>query len=1029
VATSSKQKFTKTLNEKLKSKTKNSDNDNLNFEDELGLDEDLNIDNFLDEGDEREPTTSEVSKELAKEAGVAFTKKLAQNIALKNLPSDFTYNYYEAKDYVDVITKNIVVAKDKLNKSLVSLAKEVKNVLPKQIKALDEYIERNSEEKIKQLTQEEQQNIAISSSIENIFNKQLEVQKSFQARVEAQREVESKTNITIQQQNLNVLSSIEENTSRQTAFTLQVAQEYYKKSLELQFRSYFVQANTLDTIRQYYKGFSAQLDAIVKNTALPEITKIRQSEQLKQTFYQETSKEIYERFFNKQEYVKKLKENFTNYIQSKVDSLVNVVDNITYTVSSAALAKAGAAGFGAAAGPSLASSIAAQMAGSYIADKVTDKVDEKIPSFFKEKIKNNKYLVTALNKLGMIASSPSTILEETKEKLQTSLENTDTDSITGRVKSFFLNQLSDALNVITPQSPEAQIKQTPKILSLNQPAIFDNKVYASITEVIPLYLAKILKENTELKELFRIKYFKNKAPQLSAKELTYDYTTSSLTTQEEALANAEKELFNEYNKIDINSKRKAFEINQKLLSISSLDSKTKKTLKSSEFRESLSQILKKAVEENENVKLQDIIEGKSKAVQDIASRDPKIKEALLTLKKIEIDEKTTKSVDEQIEDISKIYPINTVKDILVKLASIVGEELTNTSDKIVQVIARVFSDYIIKERKDVTLQSIAKLQAFKYLTKEDFSNSDIRQTVYELSSIASNIVSSKDIAKVSTAEFLVASLNASLKDNVTLSPKVFETINKIIPKLQQIGELNTTNLVQGKLGIYKIDYVDMEELTSKYNKTNEFFTDSTAQESFFSSFNTYMKQNFAATTKEMKNISASSSFKQNLSAVSSTVKALFTDIKEVIAGYYSEASKSFDIVEKELNEATNTSVTKLQELFSKACDNVNAKLSSAKSSILKDIEAKEALILELKSKNTLQDSEVISKSIELTQKELEQLRKELEIIIKLQALVTELKLNVSSNTSSSIDTFKEYLRANLSAINTKLEQLLKEAKS
>ena len=1028
MATSSKQKFTKTLNEKLKSKTKNSDNDNLNFEDELGLDEDLNIDNFLDEGDEREPATSEVSKKLAKEAGVAFAKKLAQNIALKNLPSDFTYNYYEAKDYVDVITKNIVVAKDKLNKSLVSLAKEVKNILPKQIKALDEYIERNSEEKIKQLTQEEQQNIAISSSIESIFNKQLEVQKSFQARVEAQKEVESKTNITIQQENLNVLSSIEENTSRQTAFTLQVAQEYYKKSLELQFRSYFVQANTLDTIRQYYKGFSAQLDAIVKNTALPEITKIRQSEQLKQTFYQETSKEIYERFFNKQEYVKKLKENFTNYIQSKVDSLVNVVDNITYAVSSAALAKAGGADFGTAAGSSTALSIAAQMAGSYIADKVTDKVDEKIPSFFKEKIKNNKYLITALNKLGTIASSPSTILEETKEKLQTSLENTDTDSIAGRVKSFFLNQLSDALNVITPQSPEAQIKQTPKILSLNQPAIFDNKVYASITEVIPLYLAKILKENTELKELFRIKYFKNKAPQLSAKELTYDYTTSSLTTQEEALANAEKELFNEYNRIDINSKRKAFEINQKLLSISSLDSKTKKTLKSSEFRESLSQILKKAVEENENVKLQDIIEGKSKAVQDIASRDPKIKEALLTLKKIEIDEKTTKSIDEQIEDISKIYPISTVKDILVKLASIVGEELT-TSDKIVQVIARVFSDYIIKERKDVTLQSIAKLQAFKYLTKEDFSNSDIRQTVYELSSIASNIVSSKDIAKVSTAGFLVASLNASLKDNITLSPKVFETINKIIPKLQQIGELNTTNLVQGKLGIYKIDYVDMAELTSKYNKTNEFFTDSTAQESFFSSFNTYMKQNFAATTKEMKNISASSSFKQNLSAVSSTVKALFTDIKEVIAGYYSEASKSFDIVEKELNEATNTSVTKLQELFSKACDNVNANLSSAKSSILKDIEAKEALILELKSKNTLQDSEVISKSIELTQKELEQLRKELEIIIKLQALVTELKLNVSSNTSSSIDTFKEYLRANLSAINTKLEQLLKEAKS
>ena len=260
-----------------KKQTKTDIDNEMNFDDLEDLnDSDLEFGDLENIEDDRNPSKLGVAKELATETGKGFLEGLAKQTAKKALPPEYTANYYEAMDYVDFAKDTFEVNKSKVQKSAYRLGKEVKKILPFQIKMLDRFLEKTEAdtEQLQQASEEQMREASTQSVLSGIFDKQLEIQKALEAKRDAEDAVEKKERISMNKMNIDVLSSIDANVSQNTAFSLQISKEYFRRSLELQFKSYYVQADMLRTMRDYYKGFSLQFENIVKNTGLPEFVKL-----------------------------------------------------------------------------------------------------------------------------------------------------------------------------------------------------------------------------------------------------------------------------------------------------------------------------------------------------------------------------------------------------------------------------------------------------------------------------------------------------------------------------------------------------------------------------------------------------------------------------------------------------------------------------------------------------------------------------------------------------------------------------------
>ena len=271
--------------------------------------DDMDFGDLEDIEDNRKPSMFGVAQELSKETGRGFLDGLVSQTAKKGLKSEYTDNYYELMDYADLAKNTFDENKSKVNKSVYKLGKEVKKVLPFQLKMLDSFLERyeTNNEQARQESEEALRENSIQSNISSIFDKQLEIQKALEAKHDAERQVESKERITTNKLNLDILTSIDTNISNHTAFTLQISKEYYRKSLELQFKTYFIQADMLKTMRDHYKGFSIQFDSIVKNTSLPEFVKLNNTERIQEVVRTQAVQGTFKNVISNSKYVENVK--------------------------------------------------------------------------------------------------------------------------------------------------------------------------------------------------------------------------------------------------------------------------------------------------------------------------------------------------------------------------------------------------------------------------------------------------------------------------------------------------------------------------------------------------------------------------------------------------------------------------------------------------------------------------------------------------------------------------------------------------
>jgi hypothetical protein len=266
--------------------------------------------------------------------------------------------------------------------------------------------------------------------------------------------------------------------SKQAAYTTSMNANYQRRSLEIQYRSYFLQMDMLAETKRANAVNHAHLDAIMKNTALPDAVKLRNSpEKMKMMRNRFLSGALNSAFDQKRGFARDLVKSLQKQAQDKV---VAAAHGLRQGISAADMMLDGrdmAASMGVELDPL---EMGGEMAGQFGANQFGQYLARKLYPY--------------LNK--------NTKIRKGGNMLQYGLENMGPILQDWAKSGKHENGKWSALSPIV-QFLKSGIRGMPgmekgldrdNLAGLQEPAIFDRSVSKSITEVIPGYLARIYRE-------------------------------------------------------------------------------------------------------------------------------------------------------------------------------------------------------------------------------------------------------------------------------------------------------------------------------------------------------------------------------------------------------------------------------------------------------------------------------------------------------------------------------------------------------
>jgi hypothetical protein len=487
--------------------------------------------------DKRAPAKAGIAKDFLKGAGAGFKGSIVKNMAKKSLPQEFDTYSSELSDLSYFASETYDASKAKLKRPIARIAKDVKKFLPESFtkinKLVDKAIESTDEQRAQEVNEEAARTSQITNELGGIFDKQLEVQKALAAQSDAQADADRKISLTNAKKTQDLLTDISASSSTQTSFSLQIAKEYYKKSLELQFRSYYVQADMLRSIKEHYPVFKTQLDGVIKNTGLPDFVKIKMDEKYFEVARTQMLQKINTDMFSNSAFIKNMKKNLTSVVNSRVGTVVSALEGMADALSgindladmNSERSKLGTV-----------VDLAGGLAGSTLAERVSGWLGGKI----RPHLQKSKTLNIAKNSIAAYAINPQAFLANMKETLsgkKTDLENKliaePKAGIWRKLKmkaGAFAAGVGEDVAGLTGRPVLDKELDKESILTVKTPAIFDQQVHRSIVHVIPTYLSHILRQSTRVanqiassQEVDLLEYNYNKRTLQKAKDVGISY--------------------------------------------------------------------------------------------------------------------------------------------------------------------------------------------------------------------------------------------------------------------------------------------------------------------------------------------------------------------------------------------------------------------------------------------------------------------------------------------------------------------------
>lgn len=168
-------------------------------------------------------------------------------------------------------------------------------------------------------TKEQMEAELISGSINEALGA---MQQQQQATEMIRQSIESKRAATTN----NLLQHIYAETKFTRVFHAETTNKFYRKSLELQYKSLFVQKETLELQKAAFTGFQRQFEALILNTALPDILKSRNNELLSKDLKARFRKDMVDSLYKQFNPYENLKKNMINQIRGIRSGLAGGLD-------------------------------------------------------------------------------------------------------------------------------------------------------------------------------------------------------------------------------------------------------------------------------------------------------------------------------------------------------------------------------------------------------------------------------------------------------------------------------------------------------------------------------------------------------------------------------------------------------------------------------------------------------------------------------------------------------------------------------
>ena len=501
--------------------------------DDFGFDKELDMPDFnfspTPVKDDRKPATKIAKAVLGGAKDTAVSPQFIRNLVKSALPK----GYGQAMDLADetagslrnlynTATREIKPALNDLKRTTARAMPQASKYLPKSVsKRLDKWA-KSDEKAFQGMSADQQREAALMMQLGDVFKYQAETG----ARQEAEGFVRDKIKEGIDQSRhrdqLGQLNEIRVSLSQMTQYQQKIDSSYQRKSLELQYRHYFVAMDLLEETKRQNAISTTTLENIAKNTGLPDFVKLRGSERLHEMLRNKFLDSVNDGVFDKRRnFVRNLGARAAGMVKEKVSGFAGGMRSGMDMANQAMDMQDMAKDFG---GPQRSTG---ETVGGFAGGIGADIGGHYAGKWLAGKLGKNRKVARYGNKL---AQGVETLPQKAGEWARSSK---------GETGNWFLDSiLNFGKDVVSGElrGPDRQLN-VDGMGNLGEQAMYSRHANKSITEIIPGFLARI---HQELKIM--------RTGDASTELTTYDLNSNKFSTKSSTDKNAFNSLFGGWGK-------------------------------------------------------------------------------------------------------------------------------------------------------------------------------------------------------------------------------------------------------------------------------------------------------------------------------------------------------------------------------------------------------------------------------------------------------------------------------------------------
>jgi hypothetical protein len=476
-----------------------SDLDSMSFDD---LDQDFTEES--EKKDDRNPTVAVVKGFTEGVATEAVSPRFINSILRKALPSEYGEIVNVASEASGVTTDMYDSAVRETKPVLARLAKRVDRLVPEELSGIKKATRGLAEflgedyQTYTGMSSEQVQEQGITNTLAKIFGAKEEADQVKEAKDKAQKDIDKNIEFKKFGASQRILTGMHNSLERISKYNENINLAYQNKSLELQLRSYFGQKEMYKKQDAFNTTSTRQLESIVKNTALPEFSKIKSSEAFREKLrdrFQNYGLNLFSQNDVIQDIATTMKRNASAAVRGALETMAYPMEDLAEALQAGVDQYKEMITMMKETGSSKAdiAEMEAKMAGAMVAGYIQDAIRTPIAKFLKENIPEDSNLIRGLYKGKTALSNPYATINTWKADIAAKAEEEKDTGEWGvnRALSSLLS-LTDGMG----SSQSRTLSEGVNIRELDNPTIggITERINTSVNEIIPGYLARILSQ-------------------------------------------------------------------------------------------------------------------------------------------------------------------------------------------------------------------------------------------------------------------------------------------------------------------------------------------------------------------------------------------------------------------------------------------------------------------------------------------------------------------------------------------------------